>query len=147
MRRACRAMLLLLALPACALESPLSLGGGPTLHFRGEYLGSAPLAGSFAAVPPPSVSAGEGEVVVRSHFPLGGGCARADARLRAVGSELTLRVFDVPATGCPDAVSVRDDFGYRAVVAGLEPGRYRLRVVHTRDGHTREVVDTEVRVH
>jgi hypothetical protein len=136
--------LLLLTLAACMDLTALTRAGAPALTFRVGRGGTQTVDGARA------VEARPGRIGVQGWIPASGGCQDVDARLRVVGSALTLRVSvrRMPRdAGCP---GWGGSIGYRATIRDLDPGTYRLRVVHSvRVGPAwgeRRVLERRVRV-
>jgi hypothetical protein len=70
------------------------------------------------------------EITIRRTIRTPSACRTLDAAVAQVGDEVTLRVMarKTEGNGCNPAEEGL--FGYIAVVRGLRPGRYDLRVVH-----------------
>lgn len=123
-----------------------SCEGEPTLVSDPEltFTSSAP-ASTSSESDAPQVSGFGGAIRVngRFHSPCLGGTLHGD--LRQESREFTLLVDWEQPSGCHTAIGKHD---YIALISGLQPGDYRLRVIHQGEAGTgdNEVFDGTVRV-
>jgi len=106
-----------------------------------------PAAGQ-AQAPTGVQAAGEaGRIDVKGHMQTPDPCRRLSGTADTSGREVTLRVNAVrEGEMCTQVIA---DFAYDAAITGLEPGTYRLRVVHAYPGtgwDTQTALDQSVTV-
>ncbi|HEX2093466.1 MAG TPA: hypothetical protein VHG28_13760 [Longimicrobiaceae bacterium] len=133
---------LLLGAAACPATEPTPPGGDVRLEFTAQELREP-------TPPTPGVRAegGEGRITVWGVLDTPDPCRKLSGEIQADGTELTLRVTTAP-TGAV-CVAVIGYFRYDAVLSGLGPGTYRLRVVQTYPGtgwETKTALDQSVTV-
>lgn len=131
------ALALLLALAACPGR------GGAELEFAAHRVKP----GTPPTFPTVRATGGDGALEVRGQLDAPTPCQAVRGRLAAEGEAVVLRVESEPrGVACAQVIST---FAYRARVAGLERGKYRLRVVHAYPGTgwgERTVLEEEVPV-
>lgn len=113
-------LLLTAALPACGNGAPAAW---VTLEL--EHPADAPREEGR-----PGLESGHHVIRVRNALRLPADCPSVGGTLAAAAGELTLRVGPEPGQG--DCVAPEISQPYLATISGLRPGRYNLRVVHTR---------------
>lgn len=121
-------LLLAVLVPACTtVEEDASL----TLEVLPALLGSS---NTHA----PTVESGHRLIRVRRTLSLPADCREIDGAIARAAGEVTLRI--VPLSDQGECAGAEVSVPYTATIDGLRPGRYNLRVVHTRTGGPVDVV-------
>jgi hypothetical protein len=125
MRTRILTLLSILALGACASFEATGPSSDPALDFSVR----ADRTGTFSELPVVDAEGQQGSIAVNGRLATPDPCRTIAGSIDPAGTELTLRVA-VRRSGSEACIGVIGQFAYDAVISGLAPGGYRLRVIH-----------------